>query len=106
VLGVGFVVVIVCVIVFLCKKCARRTRQTAGATHDTPPSDDNPGADPHYDVGMQQRMDEWAAIRRRRPAKPFDKPGNNPEAGFAPQPGKICFIIQSIPSILSITRLV
>lgn len=88
VIGVVFIVVIVCITIFLCKKCARRPRQTGGS-NNAPSSEDNPGPDAHYEEAMQQRMDEWAAIRRRRPAKPFDKPGNNSETAFVSPPGNI-----------------
>jgi hypothetical protein len=98
VVGVCLVAVIVCVTIFLCKKCSRSTRQTSGPVN-RPSGDDNPGPDPHYDEGMQQRMDEWAAIRRRRPAKPFDKPGNHPEAAFG-RPGKI-FLIYTMNHLIS-----
>ncbi len=98
IVGVGLVVFIVSITIFLCKKCVWRRRQAqAQGASDGPPNDDTPGEDPHYDEAMQQRMDEWAAIRRRRPAKPYDKRGNNlddADTAFAPGAGTIFFIIQ------------
>jgi hypothetical protein len=35
-----------------------------------------PDEEQNYDEAMEQRMKNWAAIRRRRLPKPLDKPGN------------------------------
>jgi hypothetical protein len=68
-------IIIILIIVFISKKCGQRRQRLGGQNEDGRP-DDSPGPDENYDAGMQQRMDEWAAIRRRLPPKPFDKPGN------------------------------